>query len=386
MKTAFTKPKVLQTKKGDMYVYFRYYKKVVTVRGGLNYIEYKSAKEKKTAFEDLSREVYRLLKEGWNPFEKDMEFQRANYTLIEALDFALEKKKPNVKPRTYDSYFSAVKLFKTACEKTGLEYMPITDLKRLHVKKIMAKCSELRNWSSKSYNKNIGYIKSIFSEMLEWDILETNPAHGIRKLKEMQTDANTTATDSENKKIMKELSLKMPGLLNFVRFIFHTGIRPDELYDVTIGMIDVETLTINIPPEITKTLRSRLLPINPYLFNMLLDMEIDKYPSHYYLFGSIREHKNIGISPETDFIPGGNRLNRSSGGTQWKKIVKDGLGINVNMYSYKHLGADKKILAGIDLDALRELYGHTSKMMTMKYARKVKEVYRKQIVEQSPDM
>jgi site-specific recombinase XerD len=42
-------------------------------------------------------------------------------------------------------------------------------------------------------------------------------------------------------------------------------------------------------------------------------------------------------------------------------------------------------LAGIDLDTLRELYGHTSKMMTMRYAKVVKEVYRKQILEKSPD-
>ena len=48
-------------------------------------------------------------------------------------------------------------------------------------------------------------------------------------------------------------------------------------------------------------------------------------------------------------------------------------------------GANKKILAGIELDTLRELYGHTSKLMTLRYAKIVKEVYRKQIIENSPD-
>lgn len=55
------------------------------------------------------------------------------------------------------------------------------------------------------------------------------------------------------------------------------------------------------------------------------------------------------------------------------------------MYSLKHKGADDKILAGIDLDALRELYGHRSKYMTEKYARAVKDLYRKQIIDNSPD-
>lgn len=55
------------------------------------------------------------------------------------------------------------------------------------------------------------------------------------------------------------------------------------------------------------------------------------------------------------------------------------------MYAMKHTGANEKILAGIDLDALRELYGHSSKLMTEKYAKVIKEVYRKQIMEKSPE-
>ncbi|MBE99305.1 tyrosine-type recombinase/integrase [Flavobacterium coralii] len=387
MKQAFTTPKVVRSKKGDMYVYFRFYKKVKTIRGGLNYITFKNEREKALAFEDLRKEVHRQLKSGWNPFENDLSFQKNNFTLIEALDFALEKKKANLKPRTYESYFSSVKFFKEAAIKSGFEYMPVIDVKRVHVKKIMAKCAEIRKWSNKAYNKNMGYIKAVFSEMLEWDILENNPAHSIRKLKEMVNEnANRTPTKEENEKIKKQLTEKMPGLLNYLRFIYHTGIRPDELFSVKIGMIEIDSLTIRIPAEITKTLRDRILPINPYLFNLLLDMDIDKYPDDYYLFGSRREHRNLGIKPETDFLPAPYRLNRSSGCEQWKKLIKDALGIDVNMYAYKHYGADNKILAGIDLDALRELYGHTSKMMTMRYAKKVKEVYRKQIIEQSPDM
>jgi hypothetical protein len=51
----------------------------------------------------------------------------------------------------------------------------------------------------------------------------------------------------------------------------------------------------------------------------------------------------------------------------------------------KHYGADKKILAGMSMDSLRELYGHSSKLMTEKYAKTIKEVYRKDIMDNSPD-
>lgn len=57
----------------------------------------------------------------------------------------------------------------------------------------------------------------------------------------------------------------------------------------------------------------------------------------------------------------------------------------MNLYAMKHYGADKKILAGMNMDSLRELYGHSSKLMTEKYAKIIKEVYRKDILDNSPD-
>jgi site-specific recombinase XerD len=68
----------------------------------------------------------------------------------------------------------------------------------------------------------------------------------------------------------------------------------------------------------------------------------------------------------------------------WKQMVIDGLGIDCKMYSLKHKGADDKIEAGIELDALRNLYGHKSKQMTEIYARAVKGKYKQNIIDQAP--
>lgn len=91
------------------------------------------------------------------------------------------------------------------------------------------------------------------------------------------------------------------------------------------------------------------------------------------------------MKKETDFIPSPDNLHSDTATKLWRKLVKTELGINVNIYSEKHRGANKKILAGIDLDALKELYGHTSKLTTLTYAKVVKEVNRKQIMEKLPD-
>lgn len=70
----------------------------------------------------------------------------------------------------------------------------------------------------------------------------------------------------------------------------------------------------------------------------------------------------------------------------WRKLVIEGLGIDCKMYSLKHKGADDKIKAGIDLDALRHLYGHGSKQMTEYYARGLREAYKQQIIRLAPSI
>jgi len=116
-----------------------------------------------------------------------------------------------------------------------------------------------------------------------------------------------------------------------------------------------------------------------------LKIGADEVDPEFYLFGSFPYNHKHRAKLKLDFIPGPNKQIRDTATKRWKKIIKDGLGINVNLYSNKHAGADAKILAGIELDSLRELYGHESKLMTMTYAKKVKQIYRDDIMNNSPE-
>ena len=61
------------------------------------------------------------------------------------------------------------------------------------------------------------------------------------------------------------------------------------------------------------------------------------------------------------------------------------MGLDITMYSWKKLGANHKIIAGMSLEAIQELYGHQSKLTTKIYATEVLEVYRKEILDKSPE-
>lgn len=73
----------------------------------------------------------------------------------------------------------------------------------------------------------------------------------------------------------------------------------------------------------------------------------------------------------------------------WKKLVmapeeEGGLGINKKMYGLKHTGADDYILSGVNIEALKSMFGHSSLLMTERYISKLKDVYKDEIRNHAP--
>lgn len=385
MKSIFTKPKVV--KYDDLtkpwFIYFRYNGILVRKKYGLNYIHnYKERLAKSVIWCEATEQ---RLKEGWNPLLPDIIDPNLELTFLEALDFAIEKKTPNIGPKTLSGYSGTIKFVKLAVSALDFNNLLVSETKRVHIRHIIEKAKEQRKWSNNAYNKHLNHLKAILSELIQWDIIETNPAHKINNLAVAESDANIPACVEDIEKIKQELESKHYDFWVFCLTIFHTGIRPEEILKITLGMVDLLNSEIILPAEITKTNKKRIVPINQHLFEYYRKMNFENLPKDYFLFGSNRESGKGNIGKYKDFIAASTKLKRDTATKRWERIVKKGLGIQMNMYALKHLGADRKILAGLELDSLRELYGHTSKLMTEKYAKVVKEVYRKQILEKSPD-
>lgn len=161
----------------------------------------------------------------------------------------------------------------------------------------------------------------------------------------------------------------------------------------------MERRIIMIYPDLeernSKTNNIRVVPVNNHLYELLKNHIAGHENGDLYLFGppadsyvvqyGVQVKKQYKCSHKLYFCVSDKRIKRDTATKLWKSLVMDNLGIKKHMYALKHTGADDKILAGVPLDALKTMYGHTSKRMTEKYARKVKEVYQKQIVDGSPD-
>lgn len=379
-KSIYTIPKLVKAKEG-WYVYLRYNSKKKVYKADLNKIS--NLKEREREANVLIKVLYEQLKSGWNPLDKTQSLLNS-MRFLDALDYAIEKKKENLAPKTYLDYSGTIRYIKKATNDCCLDFLEIKEVKRIHIKTIIHKAKTNRSWSNKSYNKNLNYLKAVLSELIQWDILEVNPAHNIKNLPTEESRSNIPATPEQHKIIKECLENNHPEFYKFVVTIFHCGIRPKEILMIRLSMIDLNKQQIVLPPEITKTNKERIVPINTHLLSHYLEMDLHIYPKDFYLFGSYRQNGAGNRGKYIDFIPAPTPIKRDTATKKWYRIVKKGLKIDVNLYSNKHAGANAKILAGIDLDALRELYGHSSKLMTLNYAKVVKEVNRKEIINKSP--
>ncbi|NHM08018.1 tyrosine-type recombinase/integrase [Flavobacterium sp. CYK-4] len=387
MKPIFTKPKV--SKPADpskpWFVWFRYENKLKRYKLGINYV--KDLKEREREANALADALLQKLKENWNPNIPNLIKEDPEVLFEDAINFALLKKKPSLKPKSYADYSCTGRFIIKAGISLKYKDAPIRKIKRQHIKEILAEAKLQQNWSNKAYNKHLNQLKAILSELLEWNVLNNNPAHKIKRLPVDETIANIPATPAQHKIIKEFLETKHPEFFVFIITIFHTGARPEEILNIRNEMINLRTQEIILSGSITKTKKDRIIPINNHLLKYFEKMNLHKYPKHYFVFGSFRQ-PGIGFrDQQKDFIPGPTKIKRDTATKRWNRLIKSetGLNINVSMYSNKHAGADAKILSGMELDVLRELYGHKSKLMTETYAKVVKEQYRKQIRENSPE-
>lgn len=362
----------------------------VQKRGGLeggsnNY--WKTKDERLRAGNALKKYWVEMLDFGWHPFEKTGEQLIYPTTPFnDALDFALSKCK--VAKKTMQGYSGTVDFCKAAAKKLGYDHRPVKDIERTHIRLILEQVQKERDWSNHAYNKNLGYLAAVLSQLEQWDVIKFNPAHRIKCLPVTETQKYVPLTDEEKETIREHLFVHHYRFFVYLMVIYHTGIRSKEVLALRIKDVDLKNDVISILPDLesenSKTKNIRKVPVNNHLKLFLKQLQLHEYKGDYYVFGSPYEsgkgnkgsskgRKSGALHPDY-FKPSSVMIKRDTVTRLWKRIVIDdeGIGIKKHQYALKHTGADAKILAGIDLDALRELYGHSSKFMTEKYARKVK--------------
>lgn len=404
----------------EWYVGFRFTcpntlkRKPVQVRTGINY--FKTAKERDREAVAVIALVKQCLEDGWHPHLERMEafLQRtarptetepetqitevnvSSITFLQALKFALEKKRKFLKGRSLQAYEYIYRFAEKAAPAVRLD-KPYVDVKRIHIKLLLEQIALDRQkayrkgghgirkgqpFTPNAYNKYRKNLSALCGEVNEWCELEYNPCAKIKNQERIDTGIHRHATDVELQIIKEKLPFLHPQLYNFLRFEYISGMRPGEIQDTKFDMVDELNsciklsdikLVMNSKGEtVSKTKTFRMVPIPRYLLEWIVARG-KNYPPHYYIFSS-------------GFMPGEHRHAQGWASRCWERVVKKGLGIDVSLYSFKGLGGDAKRDAGVEFGGVMLGFGHTKPSTTSIYLSKEGERLRRQIIEKAPDL
>jgi integrase len=322
----------------------------------------------------LYNNMKKLLDSGFNPITKTfMGEVEVNQNIdektpfVDAIEFVFNKREDN---DTKADLKSVIKYTILAIKNLHLDTLTISEVKRKHIKFILEYLSNNKviekkvkgqkvtyhTLTDKRRNKYINYLSGIFKDIIEYDAIENNPCHNIKKLSVIN-ELRQVLTSEERKKVNDFLRENYRNFWLFTVIFFHSGGRMKELLSLKIKDIDLENQRYKtiirkggLNREVWKVIKTIALPYWEEVIGKTADAEA-------YIF-----HK--GLAPQVSDKP----INRDQITTRWRVHVKDKLGITADFYSLKHLNLDE-VTEILSMEDAAKMASHTTtKMIEKNYA------------------
>ena len=195
-----------------------------------------------------------------------------------------------------------------------------------------------------SVNRDLAALKMMFNFFIKTGVIIKNPVSAVKFLPENLNRWKVISESAENLYLMAASEL----LQNIAILMIETGCRPDELFRLQRKNIDLDDRTLFIADGKTKSARRRI-PLSNRAFDVL-SSKLAQCDGNY-VFANSTTGKPITSLKKAHLAA----IKRS-------KVER------FRLYDLRHTFASRMAAAGVDLITLRDLLGHTSLAMTMRYA------------------
>lgn len=232
-------------------------------------------------------------------------------------------------------------------------------------------------------NRVLTALKACLSKAVEWRVLDRHPLAGLKLASVDRIGRLRFLTPDEEQRLLAALDARdtrrrearehhnawcrergldpwpeygtyTDRLTPLVVMLLHTGLRFGEACSLTWGDVDLTAAMLTVRGETAKTNRTRHVPLNKTALKALKAWKPDHPDPGAYVFPGKVEGK-----PVTDIK------------TAWKQLlksVKDAPITHFRVHDLRHTFASKLVQAGVDLNTVRELLGHSDIKMTLRYA------------------
>ena len=281
--------------------------------------------------------------------------------------------------------------------KTGSDTLKIIerDFKHLYGKRI----ADISNWDitkwrtnrlkgtngkplrKASVNRRLMALKALISKAVEWGVLEENPIQKVKPLKLDEDQRVRYLTDEEELRFRGALDDRQAGIVlarftadswrvtrnieplpdlmqrTFVDHLkpicivaMNTGMRRGEIFQLEWESVDFKLKQIKVKAASAKSGKSRDIPMNEEVLQTLLAWRNETSST-----------KLVFPSPVTGLSL--NNIKKS-----WSGLMKLSELENFRFHDLRHHFASRLVMAEVDLNTVRELLGHSSLEMTLRYA------------------
>lgn len=347
-------------------------KRITSINSGDTY------RERMEEARKVLKELKNLLKEGVMLESKtstetfDIDLRKK--TFIEALDFAVEKKKAIIDKKTHRDYISFSRKIKEFLKDRGLTTIPFRKVNTALLYDFFDFLKEEKGLSNKTYNNYHIFLSAVYNLFIDRKVLTDNPCKSIKKLRVEKGGSHKPFTNDQIRDLKEEMIASGDNQLwLFVSFIYYCFIRPHK----ELRLLQIQHLhekTIFIPPNLSKNSTGAHITIPLPLEKMIQSHNLRSYPGDYYIFSS-------------NGIPGLKPLGRDNFYNRHKKILTTlGLqGKGYDIYGYKHTGNIALVQAGANIKQIQMHNRHSSLEMTSTYLQNLGTVINNDVFDKFPE-
>jgi integrase len=307
-----------------------------------------------------------LGKEKIKTISTTAKLQLEKFTLLQAIDFFIERQIKNKKRKNYTKRFETLKTHLN-------EFYSINQLEDINIRQVdedflepffdfvREKCKSNKTFNNYRDDFSI-FINYLINVRPTKPIFKDNPVKSIPKLRVVNRKHAAYNSGQLKSIIDKAKELGFNSFVLYIQFMFYTLARPIEVLSIRIADIDLENDRILIHGEDSKNWRDEFVRISPRFKEIIIQSGIMDLPLSYFVFSN------------NDGLAGAEPYKTTS--PAWKKmdVVLKALGYKLinehfSLYSIKHSGAIELYLQTKDIIAVKNQCRHTSIEQTDKYLR-----------------
>jgi integrase len=260
---------------------------------------------------------------------------------------------------------------------------PLTDLNALAIEKWrqLRLNHPIRAAKKATVNRDLAALKAAISKAVEWGYLEQHPLSKVRASKEDSAGIVRYLSDAERVALFSALAQResakklerananawrcergyppLPSLADqafcdhlqpCIVLSLNTGLRQGELLSLTWADVNLVGKQLTIKGENAKSGKTRHVAINSDAMAALNDWRKQSPASNILVFPGAKGKKIVEIK------------------TAWARLLRDAKIEKFRWHDMRHDFASRLVMAGVDLNTVRELLGHADLKMTLRYA------------------